>query len=460
MSPNSKKSGIYILTLLALLSILSVSGAAFTPITNCSILNQSGVMYRLTQDIIQDSSTTHSLDHGFACFYIIANNVTLDGAGYTVIGEHVPGWTNYGVRADHASNLTVENLTLDFFDTGIYYRSAENTLTKNVNVYGHDQGYAGIRISVDPSTPELTENHQLLDNVVSDFTHWAIQCLNCYNSTIEGNSIEDDFAYGHGGNYGIQLTRGQTGSATASTKNRIVNNRVELHNMGIQLYDSSDNDVIGNTVIDSSEGIYLQLSSDNRIRDNTLIRSNRTFWSYHAEYGIYLESSPENIVEGNRVINHTKGCADYDWDGCGGMFLYNSTGNTIQNNDIYNQIKYDFFCVSSPSNTFIDNSCNITHVVGCSGVICLPGGSCVNNEDCDDANSCTIDRCIDSSCVFLNCDLDGNHNIGLSDIMRVISVWAQNEGDPGYVPEYDVDGNGNIGLSDVMMIISLWATNC
>ena len=85
---------------------------------------------------------------------------------------------------------------------------------------------------------------------------------------------------------------------------------------------------------------------------------------------------------------------------------------------------------------------------------------CTDNADCDDANACTINRCIDSNCEFWNSDLDGNHNVGLSDVMRVISAWAQNEGDPGYVEEYDIDGNGNIGLSDIMQVISIWATNC
>ena len=44
--------------------------------------------------------------------------------------------------------------------------------------------------------------------------------------------------------------------------------------------------------------------------------------------------------------------------------------------------------------------------------------------------------------------------------MRVVSKWAINEGEPGWDPNVDVDQNGNIGLSDIMIIVRVWAADC
>ena len=95
------------------------------------------------------------------------------------------------------------------------------------------------------------------------------------------------------------------------------------------------------------------------------------------------------------------------------------------------------------------------------GNCCRAGAPvCSVHSDCDDSNICTVDICEVPICSNKNADLSGDNNIGLADIMMIISAWGANVGDPGYTPQYDIDNNGNIGLSDIMLIIALWANNC
>ena len=48
------------------------------------------------------------------------------------------------------------------------------------------------------------------------------------------------------------------------------------------------------------------------------------------------------------------------------------------------------------------------------------------------------------------CDLDGDKNIGLRDILVLIPHWGKNQGEPDWDPNMDLNKDGNVGLRDVM----------
>lgn len=87
-------------------------------------------------------------------------------------------------------------------------------------------------------------------------------------------------------------------------------------------------------------------------------------------------------------------------------------------------------------------------------------GECSVNGDCVDANECTANICDSGTCENINCDLNGNQNVGLSDIIVIISHWGLNEGDLGWESYVDLNGNGNIGLNDIILLLGVWGANC
>ena len=87
-------------------------------------------------------------------------------------------------------------------------------------------------------------------------------------------------------------------------------------------------------------------------------------------------------------------------------------------------------------------------------------GECSVNQDCDDSNACTGDRCESGTCEYTNYNLDGSETIGLGDIIHILLYWGKNEGEPGWNPAVDLDGNGNIGLLDIMVLLNVWGEYC
>ena len=110
----------------------------------------------------------------------------------------------------------------------------------------------------------------------------------------------------------------------------------------------------------------------------------------------------------------------------------------------------------SPLLVPIDADNNLRDSMGDVGAYEFQGGTgeCTDNQDCDDANDCTGDKCDSGSCRYINYNLDGNSNIGLGDIIQIIAYWG------GSNPNVDLDGNGNVGLSDIIILIGVWGAYC
>ena len=128
-----------IITAILLLAVLTctVAGAtdvavgADTEITSCQVISTPG-NYRLTSDIINSTATN--------CIEIKADDVTLDGNGYTI---DCNGTGKYGIyisrTSEHGTNITIKNCTVQNWATSNIYihNSDDNTLEDIKSLTSH-----------------------------------------------------------------------------------------------------------------------------------------------------------------------------------------------------------------------------------------------------------------------------------------------------------------------------------
>jgi parallel beta-helix repeat protein len=183
---------------------------------------------------------------------VTADNIIIDGAGYTVQGTGALG--SKGIDLSYRNNVTIKNVEVTDFYYGIYlWSSRNNTVTSN---NASSNGFYGIYL-------------------------WS----SSNNNTVTGNTVSSN---GFDGIYlGFSINNTVTGN-TASSNN---------HN-GIYLRSSINNTVTGNTVSSNGfDGIYLGFSINNTVTGNTV--------SSNGFYGIYLFNSSDNTIYHNDFIDNT-----------------------------------------------------------------------------------------------------------------------------------------------------------
>ncbi|RMF88827.1 MAG: hypothetical protein D6733_07680, partial [Methanobacteriota archaeon] len=139
-----KRSHVFAMAGLVFGILMLVGGvsAAPTNISSCTTINQSGV-YVLNKSII--NITTVPVWSWTGCINIKSSNVILDGQGYTIDGVDASG--TYGVFVYNASitltNVTVKNLVVSDWHTGILYAKSENGTFVNITATSNfDNGIA------------------------------------------------------------------------------------------------------------------------------------------------------------------------------------------------------------------------------------------------------------------------------------------------------------------------------
>jgi len=202
-------------------------------------------LYTLTGNITSDT-----------CGIVIErDNVTLDGAGYTV--QKTQASYHKGICMSGRSNVTIKNIKVKAFYYGILLDSSSNNNIFKSNITGNKG--SGIVLS-----------------------------SGCqYNSIIENNIIANE-------GEGIFLLR-------SSDYQKIVGNNITANIYGISLYSSSKNSIYGNNITNNNRGIHLHGSSDNWIYHNNFVNNTNQVYTVES-INIWDDGYPSS---GNYWSNYT-----------------------------------------------------------------------------------------------------------------------------------------------------------
>jgi len=203
------------------------------------------------------------------------DNMTLDGAGYTLEGTLMSYST--GVYLLQRNNITIENMEISRFINGIFLNNSGN-----IRICGN----------------KVTDNS------------YCIYLFSSNDNSVATNSITTSMACG------ITL-------AGFSSHNGISRNNVSCTSgEGIDLSSSSGNSVFENNIQDSYNGIDLEFSDNNTLSKNNVTGNHGI--------GILLWSSSGNVLRGNNIARNT-----YSF-GVHGDFVNDvDVSNTVDGKPIY-----------------------------------------------------------------------------------------------------------------------------
>jgi parallel beta-helix repeat protein len=276
----------------------------------------------------------------------VIKDLTLDGQDdlNTVGSQQGIYLLSVGDDATSRQGATIINVTIfDFSSQGIAMNATDNTVIKNSNFYGNNQGIRTegafgynnviesnlITNNDDDGIQAVGVNYTIIDNTAEDNGGNGIYLNTISESTVSSNTVNNNASRG------LYLYNFDDSTATANTAlnnggggieyfgvgSTISSNSVSGNTSeGIYLVSTTNSTVIGNTVTsNTSEGIFLN-SADNNIIENNIVGSN--------SYGIRLSSADTNIVSGNNIS--TNGGTSTNR----GVYLVSSDYNTISNNII------------------------------------------------------------------------------------------------------------------------------
>jgi parallel beta-helix repeat protein len=245
------------------------------------------------------------------------DGIILDGAGYSINGYSTDYYT--GVDISNRTNITIKNLVIKQFGTGIMMENAsENTLIGN----------------------KMT-------------TFAAFNMVNADNNAIVGNTADQGYGiYGSGSYNQIadnNFSSGLSGVGTGmgiylSGNNNTISRNTIIHETSINIGNSQYNTISYNNILHGRSGILLAKSSNNIVFGNTI--KGKTDEESDALY-ISTESFNnaifENTFENNTIaISLGAQVADTVWNN-----VYN---NTLYRNNFINNIQNVWIAQGAPVN--------------------------------------------------------------------------------------------------------------
>ncbi|MBN1784617.1 MAG: right-handed parallel beta-helix repeat-containing protein, partial [Candidatus Bathyarchaeota archaeon] len=302
------------------------------------------------------------------------DDVVIDGAGYTLQGNG----SGYGIHLIHRSYVTIGNLEIREFDTGIrFYGGSNNTILENSlanNEWGIYLEYSknntisgnnltnndkGIRISISPNNV-LRDNQ--IENNRYNFKLIGVNFEDYVNDIDASNTVDGKPIYywvnikdktipldaGHVTLVNctgitvknLNLTNNREGIQLAFTENSTITQNTITNNFeGIFFYGSSGNNISANYIANNeANGISIR-GGKNNLLDNTIINNGAN--------GVLLYFSNYNIIRGNNIIKNN----------CG-LDIYGSKYNSISGNSVTNNSMAGLWFFGSHSNYLLGN--NIT----------------------------------------------------------------------------------------------------
>ena len=240
------------------------------------------------------------------------NNITVDGAGYTLQGNG----SGNGISICGGRNVVIKNFNIRYFHTGIYVVGKYKVYTEppaNNTICENDITNNKIGILLDFSPANFLRNNRMINNdrnlVVSALYRQYIDTSN----TVNGKPI---YYWIDQRDKVVPPDAGYV--ALVGCKNiKVQGLNLSNNGAGLLLVDITDSIIAGNTFINNNVGIYLQNSSRNIIIGNTVLLNS----GYGVEITLY---SKQNTVSGNKILGNGHGIYVNDF----------STNNIIINNTV------------------------------------------------------------------------------------------------------------------------------
>jgi parallel beta-helix repeat protein len=392
------KNSSYVLVLLFFLSVVSVS------FLQIELVNAQNTIYiradgsvEGTDKILRDGKIYTFTSDIYSPIVVEKDDVVIDGAGYTLHGNG----SGYGIHLIRRSYVTIRNMEIKEFDTGIrFYWGSNNSIHEN-SIVNNDWGMyldhsknntisgnnitnnaMGIRISMSP-------NNVLRDNQIGNNRYnFGLSGGNFVDfvndidasNTVDGKPIiywvneKDKTVPLDAGHVtlvnctgitvkNLTLTNNGEGILLAYTKNStITQNTITNNGPGIFFYGSSRNNIsanyiaynegngisvrggennfFGNTITNNgANGVLLYFSNYNIIRGNNITENYRGLDIYGSQY---------NSMSGNSVTNNSMG-----------LWFFGSYSNYLLGNNITNnQVSIDFQMDSSSNRIYYNNFVN------------------------------------------------------------------------------------------------------
>lgn len=414
------------------------------PVT--AAIRRSGNLYVLTGNI----RTTLDNDG----IVVERNNVTIDGAGYTIQGA-VLFSVSKGVCLSKTNNVRIRNVRVDSFYYGVYVENCSGNEVVGNTITGNSEG-----IELYGSSNDLVSGNTLTKNGNGIVSYYSSGNVIAENSLINNNCS-------------VLLAK--------STNCTIAGNGLTASNRdGVCFVSSSGNSVVDNNVTGSSgNGVYVDSSLNNSISRNIV--------TANGESGIVLRDDSdsngifENIVKANRGdgilfsgidrLNGPSGC-NVSWNtitenGWNGVELYGSSGNRL----VGNNVARNLFCLGMNEssgnfiyhNNFVDNA----HGVWAWKSVNVWNGSVEGNywseyfgQDLD------RDGVGDSPCVvcennadnhplmnpYLRGDINHDAKVNIVDVNIVGKALGAQPGGKNWNPHADMDEDGKISILDVAAV--------
>jgi parallel beta-helix repeat protein len=369
-------------------------------LTSAPASASSGTLY-ITSD------TTLTENH-YGSIVIAADDVTLECAGFSVIGPNSEGGPDDGIFVAQHSGLTIENCTV----RGFASHGFELQWVTNSTLVGNTaNGNAGSGFDINDATNVSLRSNRAMANQMRGFWIYGGQALTLTGNTANSNGFSLDFsgfeAHASGamtwsrtasiGNAGFGFTLAEGSSGNVLDKNLGSNNRGP--NFGLE---GIDNLYTGNLARGGpSTGFFIiGTSSGNELRGNvakdmagygyalgagttgtTLSMNQATGNGYE---GFIVFSSTHNRLVGNTSSrNYPEGISLY----------YGADNNAIRGNLVTNNGNSGILAVQSSGNVIANNRAvlNNTHLLDNGGGISLTDGSSYNfvteNVACRNGNA-------------------------------------------------------------------------
>ncbi len=230
-------------------------------VSSCGDLSIPNTLYILTQDL--SSSET--------CFYVAAENVSLNGNGFTINGEGTKG--EYGVYAADLSDVKISNLVISNFDYAIYFDDVKDSMISSITVSNTADTFSGIKI-------RASNDIELTGNTINKSKE-GILVTTSQNSIISDNTF---------------INVKSAIKFLTSSENNITSNIISSSIYGIYLSSSQQNSLISNVISSSNYGMYFENSRENRIDSSDISSSSRSdvFLTEGSDNNVFLSSQQEN----------------------------------------------------------------------------------------------------------------------------------------------------------------------